>query len=418
MKRILMRNGWAPLAMLLVFGMLFIALSTISCKKKSGDSLPVDIHIQANSLVEYEAEITQDKTIDEGVGGWNLAANEIYAGGLDEKIREYYYNVLDIDTLAVKRTLHLPIGDRKSPNCFYSPGFFKYVDGNYFVVDKYDKLVVYDRDFRYLYASMYYQLRDFIDIFKWDNRVMFVIGTKEIKQKNRGSEIQVFTVPEGKRPEKIDTLTYFEYINFLTKGSQKHQYRAPIAPNTFGFEKDGKVYFNDPMNNAFRVYDLQTKKITKIELSFLKTKKFADKQVSQFAYQFGDRLEADLKKDLGLKIEYKAYPDDRYYFALFDVGKDRIGFVGDIAFDPLYKYRLDVIDCKTFKYIESIWLPIGTGFYYFMNELNSGNATNFHDLDKGVFIWGDYIENKEEEEREYMTHISRFKLKPFPGKGK
>jgi hypothetical protein len=53
-----------------------------------------------------------------------------------------------------------------------------------------------------------------------------------------------------------------------------------------------------------------------------------------------------------------------------------------------------------------------------MSENSNNGSCDLYNVDKGLFIWGDYIEDKQAEDREFMTHISRFKLKTIPGNGR
>jgi hypothetical protein len=396
----------------LVFITLVLTVSSISCKK-SKNTQPVDIYIDVNALIESEPEIVQTQKISAGVYNWNLRENELFASERDENQKEFLIDILDIDTLNKKRTLHLPAGDRQSPTCFYSPNHIEYIDGRYYVIDQHDKFVVYDRDFHFLYASMYHQSRYFIDFFKWDNRVMFVIGTWVPTMKFYGCEIKLFELPEGKKPVYIDTLNRIELNRIPNRSkSSRYSYKMTIAQSMYGFEKDGKIYYNAPSENVFMVYDLKTRKTMKIELSYLKPKKFTDDQASKFAYRFGEGFEEYFKTKLGFEMVYQACPDPQYYFGLYDIGKDKIGIVGDLDVDLKMKYRLDIIDCKTYQYIESIWFPIGSEFYHSITEQNHGGSINFIDPDKGLFIWGD----REGEDRDYITRISRLKIKdPLTG---
>jgi hypothetical protein len=116
-----------------------------------------------NGLKINEIEITEN--ILEGFPiGADFKIGLAYVKSDIRSKRAFLIKIIDIDRLNILKTVELPAGDFQSPTEYFSPVHVEFIDNRYYVVDQFEKIVVYDQNFNHLYSSMYHQLRFFIDI--------------------------------------------------------------------------------------------------------------------------------------------------------------------------------------------------------------------------------------------------------------
>ena len=179
-----------------------------------------------------------------------------------------------------------------------------------------------------------------------------------------------------------------------------------LWPFTDGFVKNEKFFYTSMAENRLFVYDIKAKKITTIELSYLTSKTYSQEDAARFGYYKSDGWEERFLKINKKKIVYLPHPEPVYHFGIHNVGEEKIGIVGDIDLVQM-KFRLDVIHSASYKYIESIWFPIGIGFRIKISKSNRGFINNYFNVDRGIFIWEDI----EGEDFDYVAKISKFKVK-------
>ena len=112
-------------------------------------------------------------------------------------------------------------------------------------------------------------------------------------------------------------------------------------------------------------------------------------------------------KQTGKKYILETYPRPLYHFGILDIGKNKIGIIGDLDIENS-KFRLDVLIANTGKYLESINLPFGDGFTQNISTSARGFHHIFVNIDRGYYLWN----NVEGEDFDDYAKIMYFKLVP------
>jgi hypothetical protein len=392
--------------------LLFIVLLGLAgCQEKA---LKRQTVTAGKALEERAVEILETTAVQEMITGWDREKNEVYIEAIPDDKEKHIIQVIDIDNGKLKNTLEIRRGSFASPTDFYNPTYMEYLDGKYYVVDQSEKVAVFGPGLDHIFSSMHSQLRYFIDFFQCEDKTFFVIASKLPFLKAQGSEIELYGISKHRKPELVETLfkTEFKTIRQLAGNKKKFYYKGMIWPSMCGFEKQGKIFYSAMTENCYYVYDLKTKKTNSVQLTYLKPKTFSDEDAARFGFYKTDGWEERFSRMRKKKVVYRAYPGVIYHFGLYDVGENKIGIVGDLDLDQM-KFRLDIIDCNSHKYQESIRLPIGIGFSIILSGSHRGFIQNYIDVDRGIYIWQDI----EGENSEYFVKLTKFKIKAAPGQG-
>jgi hypothetical protein len=384
-----------------------IIIVLFSCSKGIGELKEVEkVEIKTVPI-----EIIKEQEIEAFfIMGYNASAKELYLR-LFREGKHHVVGIIDTDTGKVKRKFLLRSGTFQSPTDCYNPNYMQFLNDRYYVVDHSDKILIFDKDLNYLYSSMFHGFRYYIDFFTHEGQLSFVFGkmTMSNNEKTMGCLNQLYILPQDKRPELSKTLfkTSIDFVGYLnTKDEKKLYYSGELFGAAFGFAKDGKIYLSDTAKPQYFLYDLRTRETTRIPLAYLKKKKFSQEDADKAGKYRNGFVEKQVMKMAGKKFVYLPNPGDIFYFGLYDVGKNKIGIIGDVNLDEI-KIRLDVFGTD-YKYIESIWLPTGRGFF----ERLKGSPTvgAFYlcfDVDNGDYA---FYERREDDE-EAVVKLLKFKKK-------
>jgi hypothetical protein len=376
----------------------------LGCQKKSSPGKSIIF----NGLNEKKIVIKKEKLFPGIPVGAEFNSSEIYVKDDLKKKGRFSIRVIDPERIDVKKEIELTAGDFNSPTEFFSPVQVQLIDDRYYVFDQFEKIVVFDHQFNHIHSSMFHQVRFFIDLFKKDSQICFVIATQQTSR-ILSSQVKVYELPTINKPkEKKSISDDFELQSIFSfmKGSSNDYYKGYFWPAVSGFEKDGTIYYSVGNSNSIYVYRLGTGKEEVYFFPFLRPKKYEDAEAEKLGFHKSDGWEERYRKKYGGKIVYKAYDGNIYHFGIHDVGVDKIGVAGSLNLERM-TYRLDIINTREWSYIESIWLPMGYSFKRSIATMYRGLIRSYLDVDRGIYVYSDIVG----EDFEYMVRILRFKVK-------
>lgn len=371
----------------------------ISCSKGPDTTIKIENVILKEKLIE----IKQTKVFEGWLNGVDFENNQFFLTVLNGKKGVYEIRIGDIKRGEIVKTVDLRKGSFQSPTDIYSPTYIQRINDKYILVDQSDKIMAFDKDFKWLYTSMFHHFRYFIDFYKKSKQIFFVFGKTNHSEKVRKYKIELYEFLPKERIKFIKRLQQGHHptpFNLMDRTRIFHI--APIWAKCSGFEKEAKIHFSDGKEKKYSIYDLSTNKMITYELSYLGGKKYSvsdNKKVNN--YIRGDFLDR-LSKKTGFKLKFYAYPDEIYHFGIYDVGKDKIGIVGDLNLNNM-TFRLDIIDLNSFEYIESIWLPIDWGFAESIQQNTRGFLQSYINIDKGIHLY-----TGDDEDRELFVYLNKF----------
>ncbi len=377
----------------------------VSCEK----AINTTNQINDTDLILNEAEIIETKVYKGILLGVNFDRNEIYVQ--NSPIGENTYDIEIIDTKEEKtiKTLKLRRGDFQSPTDVYSPSYMQFLNNRYYIIDQFHKILVFDQNLNYLHTRMFKDAkpRYFIDFFYRGGNAFFVIGKKHFGPEESKCSFNIFKIIEKKKMELYKKIHESSHKSNNYTRRTRNVIKGAIWASTWGFEKDGKIYFCNGEEKQYYVYDLDLKNLECIKVDFLKGKKLSNKDAEKIVYDIyksGDVYE-EIKRKHNMTYKFISYPGIIYYFGFYDVGENELGIAGDIDLERL-AFRLDIIKIDSKEYVESIWLPIGHAFLRTLDENYTGLFQNEINIDKGIFVYTDY----EEENGEFFVKLLRFRI--------
>ncbi len=384
---------------------LLIVLSiTISCGKAPDNSFKIsDVNLHIKDI-----EIIKTKTFEGLLLGGDFDRNEIFVQLTLYPDSDYSIGIIDIETENQKKTFSLRKGGLQSPSDLFNPTYMQFLDNRYYLVDWFDKILIFDYELTYLYTNMFHISRYFVDFYTKNGELFFVIGKRSIGLEINKCFIEIFKMNERKKQEFKRRIGkyYHKSLYYIGESDEKRLQMGVLWSSNWGFEKEGKIYFANGGERQYFVYDLNNESLTAINLDYLQGKKYSDDEARIVGYYKSDGWEERFYKDFKKKILYKALPDKIYHFGFYDVGENKIGIAGDLDLKRM-KFRLDVFNANSREYLGSIWLPIGHGFF---RQLHSDERDFFRErinVDRGIYVWLDL----EGEDLEFTTKLTRFRIK-------
>lgn len=380
---------------------LLIVLALSNCKEEEKKEF-----LQFDGLKERRIEWSSSIKYNGFIIGASVEKKEVYIENEIQENNQHHINIVDIVTGKIKRTIALPVGSFESPTEFFNPSLMNYLAGKYYIIDQYHKILVYNEQLEYLYTHMFHNIRVSIDFFTYDQRIFFVIGEKKFGYEYRGNHFNIYELRENSRPEKFRELVAYNFLSDRRKmiKDQKNDYSGEIWPSGRGFEKDGKIYTAESDDNDYSVHIIKDNRTITVNMDYLKPKKFSREAYEKYGKAKREGYIENLKKrNRGYILE--EYPDPLYQFGIYDVGKDKIGIIGDLDLDNI-KCRLDILEASQGKYLESIWLPFGSGLRENMSGSSRGMSQTVIDVDNGYYLWY----NEEGEDLTSYVYVNKFKI--------
>ncbi|UCH94935.1 MAG: hypothetical protein JSV88_32425 [Candidatus Aminicenantes bacterium] len=192
--------------------------------------------------------------------GVSWERNEVYVNSILPVDNKCITMIIDPMTGEEKKSIGFFLGDPQSPTHFASPSYIEYLDKKYYVFDHIYKIVVYDTNFNYLYTSMHYNLRIFVDFYTYDNDIYYMFGKSRNLGENYRYNIQLYRLPEGKKPNLVDDLYETYHESPYPKNRDKYYHIIFFRSSNWGFEKDGNIFYGDNRENKYYRYSLASKK--------------------------------------------------------------------------------------------------------------------------------------------------------------
>ncbi len=360
--------------------MVFLLL--VSCEEKSHNADRV--HKISAKIIEPSLHIIDHKSFNGYLSGVNFERNEFYIDSLFPVKNNAMVRIIDARTGKEKRTVPFPLGDSQSPTLFTEPSYIEFLEDKYFVYDHIHKIVVYDKDFNYLYTGMSPQsLRVFIDFYSYDSKIFYVLGRSKNQIDNYRYNVELYAFPRNEKPFWVGDLFETFHESPYPRSGSKYYYIIFFRSSNWGFEKNGCIYYADNRENRYYRYDLATGQTDAFELSFLMPRIFTQEEADRAANY---KNQENVVK--GLTVVIVPSKEAMYHQGLFDVGKDKIGVIGDVDMRKCI-FRLDILDSRTGQYRFSLRLPFGEGFLRRTSSRNLGYIQSYIDLDEGIYIWPD-----------------------------
>lgn len=388
--------------------LLLIALLIIPACGKKKTKLKVT-KIKFDGLKERTIRFSPIAKIEGFISGYSSEKNEVYIHALSSRLGKHSMLIVDTLTGKVKKEIKLSRGTHQSPTDFFNPSFMQYLDGRYYIIDQYSKILVYDDRMHYLATHMFEMHRYFIDFYKKDNLIHFVIGEKHYGMEYKYNRVRLYHLPENRRPVVLKKLALFQNPAFGKKRKQERSkmFRGPLWTSGKGFQKDGRIYVTNNENNTYLSYNLEKEKQEVFGLLYLKPKTYSDETIKKFAFARSSGWEKELFKKRGTRVVAVNYPRPLFQFGLYDVGKSKIGVIADVDTEK-FEFRLDVIDIVKGEYIESYRFPFGVYLKENLSTSARGFSPTFIDVDKGIYLWC----NQEGEDFIDYVRIDSFKVMP------
>ncbi len=386
--------------------MISVVLTACGGKAKTG-ALQKAKPVPFTLLREQRIEIINTFKYEGFVIGSDFKREEVYIQALSAVKGKYSVVIADIRTGEVKKEMHLKQGGFDGPNKFYSPSYMQYVKGNYLIVDQFHKIMVYDEDLNYRCTNMFFMLRFFIDFFPMENKIGFVIGKNICGLKSTANVIYLYSMDGNRKPEHEKALHAFIFpaLEIKSRQSEKYKYTAGIWPSGNGFEKDGKVYYANYDEQQYYVHNIGEAKSYTFALHYLKPKTFSVEESTKMKFYHSSGVNERAIRRIGKRYKVELYPKPMYQFGIYDMGKKKIGIIGDLDIDG-FQFRLDILDAESGAYLESIRLPFGETFARNVSSNANGQVPTYINVDKGYYLWN----NAEGEDLIDYARITWFKI--------
>jgi hypothetical protein len=382
-----------------IFILLLGSLMMISCKDtKHANS---DVHKIDAQIEESIIEIIDQKTIEGYLTGVSWEKNEVYVNSLLPTDNKCITRLINPHTGEHKKNIGFPLGDSQSPKHFTNPSYIEHLDEKYYVFDHLNKIVVHDDHFNYLYTSMFYNPRVFVDFYIYNNNEYFVFGKSRNLGENYRYNIQSYRLLEDNKPELIDQLYETYHESPYPRNGSKYYFIIFFRSSNWGFEKDGSIFYADNRENKYYRYNLTSKKTSVFEMTYLNAKIFSREEAEKAANY--KNMNQPIK---GLETVIVPAAEATYHQGLFDVGKQKIGITADIDMEGL-TFRLDIFDSRSGQYLTSIRLPLGEGFLRRTSSRNLGYLQSYINVDRGLYVWSDVAC----ERLESAARVTRFNVK-------
>lgn len=388
---------------------ILILIVGITCKKETpAPPIPVT-QVEFNGFKERTVEMRHTVKFEGYIMGADLNRNEIYIQGVPKLKRMHNILIADIQTGKIKKEKPVPMGTLQSPAGFFNPSYMQYLEGRYFIIDQFHKILVYDEQLNYLYTNMFAMHRFIVDFYSEGGKTFFVMGCKRYGGKLMQNNVGLFHFTENKKPSHFKWIHCFTFKSLQTKNRQnrKLNYMGSPWPSGTGFERNGKIYYANYDEKKYYMYDLGEDQEYAFELGYLKPKTYSLEDSNRLEFLHSNGWEKDIFKRSGIRYIAEPYPEPLYQFGVYDVGKGKIGIIGDIDIEKdIFEFRLDVLDAATGKYLESIRLPFGVYFRETITDGARGVHYTYIDVDKGIYLWN----NAEGEELIDYTNITSLKI--------
>jgi len=385
---------------------LMLIITATSCKQVT-ESKP----IRFDGLNEKPIEFIDTVKYEGFIIGADFNRDEVYIQTVSAGKGKYAISIVDIPSKKLKREMQLKTGGFESPTGFYNPSHMQFLDGNYIIVDQFHKILVFDEQLNHLYTNMFYQLRYFLDFYMYENQKFFVIGAKKNMFKFYRNNIRIYRLRKNSRPVHKKDLHVFSNKSLQPQDlqNQKFMHKGEFWPSGKGFHKNGKIYYANYDEKQYFRYDIRENKSVSFDLDYLKPKKFSQETADRFLFYHSNGWQDRIFRRDGIRVVAVPYSEPLYQFGIFDVGANKIGIIGDLDIETEdLKFRLDVLDADSGKYLESVRFPFGDGILQNIGDGARGMQPTFINMDKGYYLWNNAVG---EDVIDYV-HITTFKIKP------
>jgi hypothetical protein len=377
-----------------------VLLSAWSCQPKKQEYKKVFIE-NINIKTKLYNKIDR-KRIDGYILGSDFNRNLLFLRELLPVNKNHIIKLIDITNGKDVQSIPLKAGDFQSPDEFSEPTRIQFINDNYYIFDHNDKIVVFDKSFRRLYSNMIQGSRYFLDFYNNGKNIHFLLGKSKINRKDQTCHVLLYHLEHDKRPVLDSEIFKTHHPSAWSLHDKKHYYVGHFWSNSWGFEKDGRIYYSDNREGNYYTYDIKSGEIVIFQLSYLKEKSFSESD----AQKFGNYKNPLWPKKMRRKVVYIVGKQPVFHFGIFDVGNNKIGVVADIDVKK-FVFRMDVLESHSGKYLWSIILPFGDSFIT-MNSTDDGGFTRHQiNLDEGYYIWSDV----DEEEMDSHVIIDRFQIR-------
>lgn len=182
-------------------------ITFVSCgKQEAGWQIP------KTNLKIKDADIVGMKIFKGFLLGSDFNRNEIYILLSQFRDSSYTIGIADMETENFTETFNVQKGNFQSPTDYFNPSYMRFLDNRYYIVDWFNKILVFDHEFAHLYTTMFrdVKIRYFFDFYKRNGDYFFVIGEKKTRPKEAICSIYIYKMIE-RRNLKLCTKIHETY---------------------------------------------------------------------------------------------------------------------------------------------------------------------------------------------------------------
>ena len=386
---------------------LFILWTCLLCLACGGTNGPFEF-IRGADLVVQDILDDEVRTHEGILRGVNWDRNEAYI--LTRQDDTHTISIVDLEHNTVVNALHLRRGDSQPPTETANPSHVSYLEGRYYIIDVSEKMLVYDQNLSYLHTVMFkdFMPEHFVKVFSHTGRPHMLIGRYHLDFQGIRCSVEIHEVMDTKRLRRENIHVLRHKLSMDARAYRDRNYiLGKLWSSSWGFEKEGKIYFGHGGENRYWVYDIETQLLSGVKPEILKGRRYADEDAEKIVFdifQQRDMYER-LRRRHGSTHKFVAYPDALYHTGIFDIGRDRIGFAGDLDLERMV-FRLDIVNIRTHEYEKSIWLPVSSGFLQHLDMTYTGGLDTYINIDKNIHV---YTERDPEEGLSFVK-IHRFRF--------
>ncbi len=264
----------------------------VSCGKEKTPPLKETAQLKFDTLKIHEPHLSDLLTTEGHIFGNCSEKGEAYVQRFSRKTKTFTVDVIDLAKGTVRQTVQLTAGDRQAPGAFFSPTYMQRLDDNYIIIDQFHKISIFDQRVQHLYTNMYTAQRFFIDFFKRQDQLFFVIATSHWKKDATDSPLEIYRHFENKKPELLQQLDSFSFPAFHGQNEQnrKRYTKGMFWPSVTGFESGGKIYYAVNTSPQIFQYDIAAGKTKKIHVPYLEGRQFTGQEAEQLGRYTSGRL--------------------------------------------------------------------------------------------------------------------------------
>lgn len=321
--------------------------------------------------------------------GADFQRNEFYVD-VNAPGEQPRWEIRDIYTGKIKKTIPLTPGDLESPGVFCNLSNVTFLDGSWYLQDQFHKIIVFSQNFQPQYTSMFFMMRRGITFFSRDGQTCFFIQEVKTALNAFVYRMSIYELEANDKPRLLYNFAEIVIHNNMIKEKQdfKIDYEGGIWAAVDSFCQQGRIFYANGAENKLYIHDIAHKRTEIWIMDHLRPRRLDHEMAAKFVLTKSDGWEKKYAARFGKKIVYEAYPEPLFHFGLIKAGEGAFGVISQVDFER-YVMQADLFNSETLEYIKSVILPFEGGLMSSLSTNTSRAAfiKTFLDVEKGVYIW-------------------------------